>query len=93
MTEKKKSENPFPNVGIAEGPFQNQTLTAAQVAEMERDLQVMEDLDKIHYPMEVTLYGAGNRWFYRNDAWRQHMSNMDIVQKEQTRELIKKNKK
>lgn len=75
-----------------QGEFTEQELMAANVKNAEQALRVMADLDKIKTPLEVTMYMAGNRSTYRNDAYRKMVSDMDIKTKEELKKFLKENK-
>ena len=85
MTDKKKPN--FPNLGIPQGETEHLTISESEMAQLKRDRQVMEDLDKLDYPMECKMYGQ-QVWTYRNDAYREFVNNMDTKAKEKMDKMI-----
>lgn len=71
------------------GEFTEQELLAQNVKNAQQALKVMQDLDKIKTPLEVTIYMAGNKSTYRNDAFRKMISDMDVETKNQLQNFIK----
>ena len=76
---------------VPEGEFKEEKLTPAQLEELQRDRNTMEDLDKIKLPLEVSIYSNNRRWTYRNDAYRDMVNKMDIKAKEELEKLINQN--
>jgi len=77
------------NPQIAAGEWTEQELLAANVKNAQKALRVMEDLDKIKTPLEVTMYMAGNKSTYRNDEFRRMISDMDMETKKELKQFIK----
>lgn len=85
------SEKQIPLAGVLDGKFEEENLKANQVIVAEKQLHVMEELDKIKTPIECTIYQE-KRWTYRNDAYRKFVSEMDKRGKEELMKFIKENK-
>jgi len=77
------------NPQIAAGEWTEQELLAANVKNAQQALRVMEDLDKIKTPLEVTMYMAGNKSTYRNDEFRRMITDMDMETKKELKQFIK----
>ena len=52
MQNQPKKRPEFPNVGIPEGETQHLEISETEMLQLKRDRKVMEDLDKLDYPME-----------------------------------------
>ena len=93
MEQKQTKEKPFPLDGINVEETAEQELKANAVLKAERQIEVMAELDKIIEPMEVLLYSLdGQKWNYRNKAWREMVTRMDEEGKEALKKFIKENK-
>jgi hypothetical protein len=75
-----------------QGEFSEQELLAQNVKNAIQARKVMSDLDKIQTPLECTIYMAGNKSTYRNDAYRKWLSKMDTDTKKELDKFIKENK-
>jgi formylmethanofuran:tetrahydromethanopterin formyltransferase len=76
---------------IADGTFTEAELLDQNLKNAKQALQVMEDLDKISTPLEVSIYMAGQRSTYRNNAYRTMVANMDKDTKKELSQFIKTN--
>lgn len=75
---------------VTQGQWTEQELMAANVKNAEQALSVMKQLDKIKTPLEVTMYMAGNKSMYRNDAFRVWVGKMDLEQRSELEKFIRK---
>lgn len=78
------------NAQRANAEFSAQELMDQNLKNAIQALQVMKDLDKIKTPIEATLYMAGNKSTYRNEAYRQWLTKMDTETKNELSKFIKK---
>ena len=77
---------------VMQGEFSEQELLAQNVKNAKQALRVMEDLDKIKTPLECSMYMAGNKSTYRNQAYRLMVTEMDTKTKKGLEQFIKENK-
>jgi len=76
----------------AQGEFSAQELMSQNLKNAKQALMVMTDLDKIKTPLETTMYMAGNKSTYRNQAYREMIVEMDMKTKEGLNQFIKEHK-
>jgi len=77
---------------VFKGEFTEQELLAQNVRNAQTALNVMKDLDKIKTPLECSIYMAGNKSTYRNQAYRIMVTQMDNETKESLKKFLKENK-
>jgi threonine dehydratase len=62
---------------------------SAQKREVQRNLDIIESLDKISAPLDVKVYTGQSPWSYRNKAWRDMIITSDKEMKKKMIEYLK----
>jgi len=74
---------------IQKEDFEPDNLTSITQEQAKKDLQCMEDLDKIKTPIEAKMYST-TVWTYRNKSYREFVNKMDQKAKEELFKLVNK---
>lgn len=77
-------------VGIPEGDFRDEQLEAIKERQAKEKLRIMEDLDKIPYPLMVTCIIDPKPFDYRNAAFWKQFEEKDRTVRELLNDYVNK---
>lgn len=66
-----------PLIGVPEGGFTEEDLKAERLRIVEEKKKIIADLNKIQYPLNVTVFTHGAAWTVRNVAFWKAMQKRD----------------